>query len=265
VDRSTITGIAVALCAIGVGLVLEGGRLAQILQPTAAIVVFGGTLGAVLVQFPMPTVLQAVRDLRTVFLNRPPQTESLVELLLRFSHKARREGIVSLDPELAEIQDRFLRDCLTLAVDGVGVADLKKTMEQQLDYRAEKEERGPKVFEAAAGFAPTVGILGAVLGLIQVMQQLQDIDAVGKGIASAFVSTLYGVGAANLLFLPWAGKLKIRLRERQIIEEMTLNGVLCIIQGVNPRALERQLASYLPGRPIETPKPRRVIRKVAAQ
>jgi chemotaxis protein MotA len=132
-----------------------------------------------------------------------------------------------------------------LAVDGVSSKDLRKMMELQLDYQGEKEERIPKVFEAAGGFAPTIGIIGAVLGLIQVMQHLQDINEVGKGIAVAFVATIYGVASANLLFLPWAGKLRIRMRERQVIQEMTLEAVLSIIEGVNPRSLELQLGSYL--------------------
>jgi chemotaxis protein MotA len=132
-----------------------------------------------------------------------------------------------------------------LAIDGVSAADLRKMMELHLDYRGEKEERIPKVFEAAGGFAPTIGIIGAVLGLMQVMQRLQDIDEVGKGIAVAFVATIYGVGSANLLFLPWAGKLKIRLRERQVTQEMILEAVLSIIEGVNPRALEMQLGRFL--------------------
>jgi chemotaxis protein MotA len=146
-----------------------------------------------------------------------------------------------------------------LAVDGVSAADLRKMMELQLDYQGEKDERIPKVFEAAGGFAPTIGIIGAVLGLIQVMQRLQDINEVGKGIAVAFVATIYGVGSANLLFLPWAGKLRIRLREKQVIQEMTLEAVLSIVEGVNPRALELQLGSYL-----STP-PRRGLAKVAAK
>ena len=133
-----------------------------------------------------------------------------------------------------------------LAIDGVSPQDLRKMMELQLDYRGEQDARVPKVFEAAAGFSPTIGIIGAVLGLIQVMQHLQDINQVGKGIAVAFVATIYGVGAANIFFLPWAGKLKIRIRERQVIREMTLEAVLSIMEGVNPRALEMQLTSYLP-------------------
>ena len=132
-----------------------------------------------------------------------------------------------------------------LAVDGVNASDLRKMMELQLDYRGEKDERIPKVFEAAAGFAPTIGIIGAVLGLIQVMQHLQDINEVGKGIAVAFVATIYGVGSANLFFLPWAGKLRIRLREKQVTQEMMLEAVLSIIDGVNPRALELQLSRYV--------------------
>ena len=132
-----------------------------------------------------------------------------------------------------------------LAIDGVSAMDLRKMMELQIDYLGEKEERIPKVFESAGGFAPTIGIIGAILGLIQVMQHLQDINEVGKGIAVAFVATIYGVASANLLFLPWAGKLRIRQRERQIIQEMTLEAVLSIVEQVNPRALELQLRSYI--------------------
>jgi chemotaxis protein MotA len=249
VDRSTVTGIVLALGGIGAGLVLDGGKLAQVLQPTAALIVLGGTFGAVLVQFPLPIVLQAIAHLKDVFFSTEPHPDSLVKNLLRYAYKARKEGLLSLDDELGKIQDPFLRESLMLAVDGVGSSDLRKMMELQLDYSAEKDERIPKVFEAAAGFSPTIGIIGAVLGLIQVMQQLQDLNAVGKGIAVAFVATIYGVGAANLLFLPWAGKLKIRIRERQVIQEMTLEAVLAIIEGINPRALELQLVSYMPARP----------------
>ena len=258
-DKSTLSGIMVALTGIGLGLILEGGKLAQVLQPTAAMIVLGGTLGAVLVQFPLRIVWQAVVHLKDIFWDREPAPDSLVENLLRYAYKARKEGILSLDGELAKIQDPFLKESLMLAIDGVAAADLRKMMELQIDYRGEKNERIPKVFESAAGYSPTIGIIGAVLGLIQVMQHLQDIDAVGRGIAVAFVATIYGVGAANLIFLPCAGKLKIRMRERQVIQEMTLEAVLSILEGVNPRALELQLVSYLPARP------QRSLAKVAAQ
>jgi len=174
-----------------------------------------------------------------------------VKNLLRYAYKARKEGMLSLDAELSKIQDPFLKESLMLAIDGVSAEDLRRMMELQLEYRGEKADRIPKVFEAAAGYSPTIGIIGAVLGLIQVMQHLQDINEVGRGIAVAFVATIYGVGAANLLFLPWAGKLKIRMRERQVIREMTLEAVLSIVDGVNPRALEMQLGGYLPA-PVRT-------------
>jgi chemotaxis protein MotA len=244
VDKSTIGGIAIALFGIGIGLVLDGGKLTQVLQPSAALIVFGGTIGAVMVQFPLRIVLQALVQLKDIFLNAEPESDSLVQNLLRYAYKARKEGLLSLDAELAKIRDPFLKESLMLAVDGVSSADLRKMMELQLDYQGEKDERIPKVFEAAGGFAPTIGILGAVLGLIQVMQRLQDINEVGKGIAVAFVATIYGVASANLLFLPWAGKLRIRLRQRQVVQEMTLEAVLSIVDGVNPRALELQLNSY---------------------
>jgi chemotaxis protein MotA len=245
IDKSTIGGIAIAVGGIAIGLLMDGGRLGQVLQPTAALIVFGGTIGAVMVQFPLRIVFQAVVELRHVFFSSEPEPDSLVQNLLGYAYKARKEGILSLDAELAKIKDRFLRESLMLAVDGVNAKDLRKMMELQLEYEGEKQERVPKVFDAAGGFAPTIGIIGAVLGLIQVMQHLQDINEVGKGIAVAFVATIYGVGSANLLFLPWAGKLRIRLRERQVIQEMTLEAVLSIMEGVNPRAMELQLKSYL--------------------
>jgi chemotaxis protein MotA len=245
IDKSTLGGIALALTGIVVGLMLDGGKLAQVLQPTAALIVIGGTLGAVMVQFPLKIVFQALLHLKYVFFNSEPESDSLVQNLLRYAYKARRDGILSLDADLAKIQDPFLKESLMLAIDGVSAMDLRKMMELQIDYLGEKEERIPKVFESAGGFAPTIGIIGAILGLIQVMQHLQDINEVGKGIAVAFVATIYGVASANLLFLPWAGKLRIRQRERQIIQEMTLEAVLSIIEQVNPRALELQLRSYM--------------------
>lgn len=243
-DKSTWGGIVIALLGIGFGLLLEGGSLVQVLQPTAALIVIGGTIGAVMVQFPLPVVLDAVVQLKGVFVNPKSESDALAQNLLRYAYKARKEGILSLDSELAKIQDPFLKESLMLAIDGVNARDLRNMMELQLDYRGEKDERIPKVFESAAGFAPTIGILGAVLGLIQVMQKLQDINEVGRGIAVAFVATIYGVGSANLLFLPWAGKLKIRIREKQVMHEMILEAVLAIMEGVNPRALEMQLSRY---------------------
>lgn len=244
-DKATWGGILLGLGGILAGLLLEGGKLAQILQPTAAMIVFGGTLGAVLIQFPMSVVLNAFRRLIHIFVQPNRDGQATVRELVAYANKARREGIVSLDVELGKIQDPFLKKSLMLAVDGTEPQELRKMMELELDNQAEQEEKVPQVFESAGGFAPTIGIIGAVLGLIQVMQHLDKIDEVGRGIAVAFVATIYGVGAANLFFLPSAGKLKIRIREEQVLREMTLEGVISILEGMNPRMLETKLLGFL--------------------
>jgi chemotaxis protein MotA len=245
VDKATLGGLVLALGGILLGLMLEGGNIGQILQPTAAMIVFGGTLGAVLIQYPLPVALSAFRRLAQVLVEPENTAQSTIELLVKYANQARREGIISLDKELANIREPFLRRALMLAVDGTEPQELRKIMELELDNKEEQEEKIPQLFESAGGFAPTIGIIGAVLGLIQVMQHLDKIDEVGKGIAVAFVATLYGVGAANLILLPASGKLKIRIRDEQIIREMTLEGVISILEGMNPRILEAKLLGFL--------------------
>ena len=244
-DKSSIGGIVLAVGGILAGLLLEGGNLRQVLQPTAAMIVFGGTIGAVMLQFPLPVVINAVRRLGSVFAPRQANPKSTVQRLVQYAQKARREGIVSLDADLNEIEDPFLKKSLMLAVDGTEPDELRKIMELELDNQAEYEDQVPQVFESAGGFAPTIGIIGAVLGLIQVMQHLDKIDEVGRGIAVAFVATIYGVGSANLLYLPVAGKMKLRIRDEQISREMTLEGVASILEGMNPHMLETKLLGFL--------------------
>jgi chemotaxis protein MotA len=224
---------------------MEGGNLGQILQPTAALIVFGGTLGAVLLQFPLSTVLDAFKSLAHVFAAPRKQNDELLRLLLSFANKARRQGVVSLDADLNAIEDPFLKRSLMLAVDGTEPSDLRKIMRVSLDSAMEREDQLPMVFESAGGFSPTIGILGAVLGLIQVMQHLDNMQEVGRGIAVAFVATIYGVGIANLFFLPFAGKMRIRIRDAQQRREMMLEGVISILEGMNPRMLEVKLAGFL--------------------
>jgi len=238
-------GIVVAAGGLLLGLTLEGGKIDQILQPTAALIVFGGTLGAVLLQFPLSVVQSAVVSLSLVFLTRSANPGETVKEMVVYAQKARKEGIVSLDRELENISDPFLRKSLMLAVDGTEPAELRKIMQVELQSRAEHGENIPRVFEAAGGFSPTIGIIGAVLGLIQVMQHLDNIGEVGKGIAVAFVATIYGVGLANLFLLPIAGKLRIRQSEELLHQEIMLEGVVSILEGMNPRMLETKLISFL--------------------
>ncbi len=244
-DKASIGGVLLAVVGILAGLLIEGGNIRQILQPTAALIVFGGTFGAVLLQFPLTTVLAAFRSLAHLFVAPRKHDKQLISLLVTFANKARRNGVVSLDADLKAIQDPFLKQSLMLAVDGTEPAELRKIMHVSLDSMTEQEEHLPAVFESAGGFSPTIGILGAVLGLIQVMQHLDNISEVGRGIAVAFVATIYGVGIANLFFLPFAGKMRIRIRDGGRRREMMLEGVVSILEGINPRMLEIKLAGFL--------------------
>jgi chemotaxis protein MotA len=244
-DKSSFGGILLAVGGILAGMMLEGGKISQILQPTAAMIVFGGTFGAVMVQFPLATVISALKNLARVFFSKQPDGKAVVRQLVAFANKARRSGIVSLDQDLSEVGDSFMRQALMLAVDGTEPAELRKIMQLDLDNRGEAEERIPQVFESAGGFSPTIGIIGAILGLIQVMQHLDNITEVGRGIAVAFVATIYGLGLANIICLPSAGKLKIRFREEHLQKELMLEGVVAILEGMNPRMVELKLNTFL--------------------
>jgi len=244
-DFASVGGILLAIIGIVGGLMIEGGSLAQITQPTAMMIVLGGTMGAVMLQFPMNIFLAALKQFMRVFFFAGTPSESIVLQLVAFAIKARKSGIVSLDADLRSVEDPFLKQALMLAVDGTEPAAVRQIMGLELENRAEGEERIPQVFESAGGFAPTVGIIGAVIGLIQVMQRLDNISAVGRGIATAFVATIYGVGLANLVFLPAAGKLRIRQQEEQMVNEMMLEGVISIQEGMNPRMIEIKLRTFL--------------------
>ncbi len=244
-DIASICGIALALLGILGGMMMEGGSIAQIAQPTAALIVLCGTTGAVLLQFPIPIFLAAMKQVASVFMVNGNHAESTLEKIVLFANKARRLGVVSLDEDLNSISNPFMKQALMLAVDGIEPNAIRQIMHLELENGAEMDEKLAQVFEAAGGYAPTVGIIGAVLGLIQVMQHLDNIGEVGRGIAVAFVATIYGVGLANLICLPIAGKLKIRYRDEQMVKEMMLEGVVSILEGMNPRMLELKLRTYL--------------------
>jgi chemotaxis protein MotA len=244
-DKSSLGGVVIAAGGIILGLTLEGGKIMQIIQPTAALIVLGGTLGAVMLQFPLAIVLAAFGSLATVFVERDENPIQVVKEMVVYAQKARRDGIVSLDRDIESVADPFLKKSLMLAIDGTEPNELRAIMQLELDSRGERDDNIPRVFESAGGFSPTVGIIGAVLGLIQVMQHLDNISEVGRGIAVAFVATIYGVGLANLFFLPAAGKLKIRFREEELRHEIILEGVISLLEGMNPRMLETKLLGFI--------------------
>ncbi|MGH9407603.1 MAG: flagellar motor protein [Terriglobia bacterium] len=244
-DKATLGGIVLAGLGILGGMMIEGGKIAQILQPTAAMIVLGGTIGGVMISYPLPVVIASFKRLNQVIFDRGIDLEALIKEMLVYAQKARKEGIVSLDSELENVQNPFLKKSLMLAIDGTEPEELRKIMELEMENQAEQEEKGPQVFEAAGGYAPTMGIVGAVRGLIQVMQHLSDVSEVGRGIAVAFVATIYGLVCANLFFLPSAGKLKHRNRQEELTREMILEGVISILEGLNPRMVETKLRGYV--------------------
>ncbi|MGH9610245.1 MAG: flagellar motor protein, partial [Bryobacteraceae bacterium] len=210
-DWATLGGMAVAGACILGGLLLEGGQLADVAQLTAGLIVIGGTIGAVMITTPLPMLWAAMRKLPTIFRAPGASSEEEIEQIIDLAKRARKGGIVSLESDAEALEDPFLRKALSLAVDGNDVRDIRSIMELEIEMSGQRGEEEAQVFEAAGGYAPTIGILGAVLGLIQVMKHLEDMDKVGHGIAVAFVATVYGVGSANLFFLPVASKLKLRL------------------------------------------------------
>ena len=229
-DFASVGGTLLAILGILGGLILEGGSIAQVTQPTAMMIVLGGTMGAVMLQFPLRIFTAALKQFMRVFFFHGRNNEAVIAQLVAFAVRARRSGIVSLDDELDTVEDQFLKQALMLAIDGTEPSAVRQIMQLELDNRGEFEGRIPLVFESAGGFAPTVGIIGAVIGLIQVMQHLDNIAEVGRGIAIAFVATIFGVGLANLVFLPAAAKLRIRHQEEQLIKEMMLEGVISILE-----------------------------------
>lgn len=268
IDRSTVAGLVVALVGIIGGLLLEGGRLGDITQLTAAMIVLGGTFGAVMVTTPMPVLTAALKSLPSVFWLPVTSSNGLLQDILRLAAKARRTGIIALESDLEGISDPFFRKALRLAIDGADLKVVRRIMELEIDAAEAKGEGEARVFEAAGGYAPTVGIIGAVLGLIQVMKHLEDINAVGHGIAVAFVATVYGVFVANIFFLPIANKLKARLQRSIQLREMALEGVIAISEGMNPKLIESQLERFYDGESRDTekrlPKPGRNRERIAA-
>lgn len=240
-----LIGIAFALLTILLGNYLEGGQASSLLGLPAALIVLGGTIGAVIVQYPFSTLAAAMKLAGSTFKKPAIAPATIVEEIVDYANRARREGILALEKASETASDPFLRKALMMAVDGVDSQTIRDTLEVAIGQEEEHGEDAAKVFEAAGGYSPTIGIIGAVLGLIHVMSNLSDISAVGHGIAAAFVATIYGVAVANILFLPIAGRIKLLVREKAILRELTLTGVLSIQAGLNPKVVRDRLSQFL--------------------
>jgi chemotaxis protein MotA len=243
-DFATVGGILLAFGGIVGGLLMEGGRIKDISQITAAFIVLGGTFGAVMVSTPIRVLKGAAMRLIHVLMDNTQSPDAAIEELIVYATKARKNGLVSLEAEALEIQDPFLRKALTLAVDGTDLQEIRNMMQLEIETVENRALAEAKVFESAGGYSPTIGIIGAVMGLIQVMKNLANIEEVGRGIAVAFVATLYGVGLANILLLPAANKIKSRIELETEMKQLKLEGVVAIVEGLNPKLIRSKLDAY---------------------
>lgn len=244
-DYGSLIGITIALAGIIGGQLLEGGYAGSLLQSAAFLIVLGGTVGAVMVQSPARVFVRGIKMAKWMVL--PPQfaPQQMIADILRWSHSARREGLLALEQHADMSADPFARKGLQLLADGASAEKLREALEVEIISFEEYHRQAARIWEAAGGYAPTIGILGAVLGLIHVMENLTEPARLGSGIAVAFVATIYGVGLANLVFLPVANKLKALIARQVLVREMVVDGLISIANGENPHMIENRLLGYV--------------------
>ncbi|HXE37052.1 MAG TPA: flagellar motor protein [Azonexus sp.] len=244
-DKISLAGLALGLIAILGGQILEGGHVGSLVQPTALLIVLGGTLGAVLLQSPFHVFKRGVMMAKWVWVPPVIEQKRLIDQILTWSQQSRREGLLALENYIPGIKDEFTRKGLQLLVDGADPERIRELMEVEIGTFEDEWRQSAKIWDSAGGYSPTIGILGAVMGLIHVMENLSDPTKLGAGIAVAFVATIYGVGLANLIYLPIAGKLKYYIARMVASREMLIDGLVGIALGDNPRIIEGRLKGYL--------------------
>lgn len=246
-DLTTLLGVVLGICSLVIAFVLDGGHVMALLKPTAAMIVFGGTIGATAVGYTLEELKSVPRLFAIAFMEQQKfDVAALIQQLAGIADRARREGLLSLEQELPEISDSFLRQGLQLIIDGTDPELTRNMMETEMYAVEGRHQVGIGMFEAAGGFAPTMGIIGTVMGLVHVLSNLQDPSTLGPSIALAFIATFYGVGSANLVWLPIANKLKNRSNKEKIIKEMVMEGILSIQAGENPTIICEKLLSFIP-------------------
>ncbi len=244
-DILSIVGILIGLGAILGGNAMEGGHLSGLANGPAAVIVLGGTFGAAILQTPRSIFFHAFTIARWIFFPPTADIDQKIEKVIGWSMTARKEGLLGLEAVTENETDSFAKKGLQLLVDGGEPETIRSVLEVELLTQEEKDLQAAKVFDAMGGYSPTIGIIGAVMGLIHVMGNLADPSKLGAGIATAFVATIYGVGVANLLFLPMAGKLKAAIKAQSAQREMIIEGLIAIADGENPRTIEMKLEGYL--------------------
>lgn len=244
-DFATIGGIVVAVGSLVLGFILDGGTVGSLIQINAAILILGGTIGATLTTVSIKDFAKIITYLKIAFMGKVPSALDVIDQLVELATIARREGILALEEQLESFTDPFLKSGIQLVVDGVDPELVKNMLETELTFVDERHEAAAGMFDAAGGFAPTMGIIGTVMGLVRVLGNLKNVSTLGPEIATAFIATLYGVGSANIFWLPIATKLKKRHSEESLVREVMIEGVLSIQAGENPKILGQKLKAFL--------------------
>ena len=244
-DFLSFIGVAIAFAAILGGNWMEGGPVDTLANGPAMVIVLGGSIGAVLLQTPMRIFMRSMRMLGTVFIPPKRGLEETIAKLVGWSKVARKDGLLGLERVIERESDLFVRKGMQLLVDGNEPDEIRHALEVELDSRERSDLQASKVLEAMGGYSPTIGIIGAVMGLIHVMQNLSDPSKLGSGIATAFVATIYGVGLANLFLLPMGNKMKAYVLQESHYRELVIEGLVAISEGENPRQIETRLQGFL--------------------
>jgi chemotaxis protein MotA len=251
-DLATVIGLLLAWGALVGSLLMEGGDVRALINIPAALLVFGGTFGAAMISCRLNQIMGLPDVLRRAFDDKAHDPAEVIRLLVRFAERARRDGLLVLEAEAKRVDDAFLQKGIRLAIDGTDPETVRDILETELHFLKARHKSGENIFTTLGGFAPTLGIIGTVMGLIHMLENLSDPGKMGPLIAGAFIATLYGVSSANLLFLPLANKLKARSQEEVTIREVMIEGILAIQAGDNPRIVEEKLKSFLAPRLRQT-------------
>lgn len=244
-DLATVIGIIVAFGLV-IAAILTGGSPLIFIDIQSALIVFGGTIGATLINYPLGTVLGVVGVFKNAFFSSIDEPNAIIEKFMDYANRARREGILSLEPIIKEIDDVYLKKGLQLTVDGLEPQAIQEILETEISYRESRHETGAEILLTLGAFAPAMGMIGTVIGLIMMLQTMEDPSTIGPAMAVALITTFYGALLANLLFLPMAGKLKTRSKSEIQNMEMIMEGILAISKGENPRIIQEKLSSFVP-------------------
>lgn len=244
-DLATVIGIALAFGLVISGI-MSGSSLMIFVDVPSMLIVGGGTIGATLVNYPLPHMLGVLRVFKQAFLTKSQSPAQIITQFMEYANRARREGILALEPLLRDIKDDFLRKGLQLTVDGLEPQTIQEILQTEVSYLEDRHEAGANLLATMGSLAPALGMIGTVIGLVQMLQRMSDPSSIGPAMAVALITTFYGALMANLLFNPMSGKLKLRSKEEVLVREMIVEGVLSISKGENPRIIEEKLNSYLP-------------------